>query len=281
LNRTADLCVDIRVRRDVEEVCERLALDGLRLCHGHRRELERLIAELPAIHDDLDRPAGPPSASAGGGAAGLNVDEAAADLRGQIHHDLLWWCRYVADCRGFHRPASETPTSAAAWLTLQVDWLAADQHASRELLPVLRELTGRAYGLTDIPARYLDLGDQCLIHTEGERCEGVVTLVVRGDEWTAVCPACRERAKLTGARYEAQDATPYLRVARRGKWIPAADVIRLAEVFGITASEDVVRQWKHRRRIVGRVGPIENMYDLGSVQRYLAQRQAETRRISA
>jgi hypothetical protein len=258
-------------------------VDGLRLCEGHYRELERLVAEMPARYDDLDRAL--LAAGAGGGAAGghpgLEIDEAAADLRSQIRHDLLWWCGYVADHRGVTRLRREDPFTAAAWLTIHIDWLAADQRAATELLPVLRELTGRSYGITDIPARHLDLGEQCLVNRDGERCTGIVTLVVRGDDWTATCPACRDRARRDGVRYEPQDAIPYLRLAQRGKWITADDVVHLAALFGVTANADVVYQWKSRKRIVGRAGPVENMYDLASVQRYLVRRQGDQRRVGA
>lgn len=267
----SDLCVDIRTRRDGDHYCQRIALDGLYLCHGHRRELARLITEMPARYDDLNRPLGPASPTGGGSDHGITIDEAAATLRSQIQHDLLWWCIYVADARGITRPGAADIHATTAWLTRHIDWCAANRPAAEELLPVLRELTGRTYGITDTPARYLDLGEQCLTHEDGDRCTGMVTIVIRGDDWVARCPTCEVD----------QDATPYLRLARRGQWITAAEVIHLAGLFGIAASEDVVRQWKHRRRIRGRLGHLQNEYDLRSVQRYLVQRQAEMRRISA
>ncbi|MBO0883673.1 MAG: hypothetical protein J2P17_25725, partial [Mycobacterium sp.] len=274
----SDLCVQTH-RVDPDR--PRPALDGLRLCHGHHRELERLIAELPARYDDLDRAI--TGAGSGGGTTthpGLNIDEAAADLRSQIRYDLLTWTTYVTRERGLLGPRSEEPNTTAPWLTIHIDWLAADHYAAVHLLPVLRELTGRTYGIADIPARHLDLEEQCLVHVDGERCDGIITLVVRGDDWTAHCPTCRAAAKEAGEPYVPQDATPYLRLARRGQWITAEDVITLAELFGIAASDDVVRQWKHRRRIRGRLGPDGVVYDLRSVQRYLVQRQTEQRRIA-
>ena len=265
----SDLCV---LEHRVDPDRPRPALDGLRLCWGHRAELERLIVQLPRLYDDLDA-ADTPTSNGGHGNShpGLDIDERAADLRSQIHHDLLWWCLYVVDTRGLTRPLNTSPRHTAVWLTVHLDWLAADPRAAVELLPVLRELTGRAYGITDLRARRLDLDAQCLVHRDGERCEGIVTLVVRGDDWTARCPVCRER----------QDATPYLRLARRGQWITAEDVLALADLFGIPCSDDVVRQWKHRKRIRGRLGPDGALYDLRSVQRYLVQRQAERQRMSA
>lgn len=269
---TTDLCVDVRRRRDGETMCQRLAIDGAYLCQGHRRELERLIAEMPARHGDLDRPTGaggPPVR--GGGEHGITVDEAAADLRRQIQHDLVFWCVYVADERGIGRPRRDDPLSLAAWLTRHVDWLVARREAAEELLPVLRELTGRALGIIDLRARRIELGERCLTHEGGERCTGTVTLVIRGDDWLARCGECGHD----------QEATQYLRIAQRGTWITAEDVIRLAELFGVAANVDLIYQWKRRKHITGMVGPAENLYDLGSVQRYLVRRTAERERMSA
>lgn len=266
LTRTAELC--LTERRG--ELCPNLALDGLRLCWCHRRDLERLIAELPARHDDLTRPLGAPSTTRGTSAPGLSVDEAAADLRHEMTALLASWCSVVVDTRGVTAPASEEIWRTAPWLTVHVEWCAAQEFAG-DMLAELRGVTGRSYGIADIPARYLDLGDQCLTHEDGERCTGVVTLVVRGDDWAARCPVCET----------VQEATPYLRTAQRGEWVTAEDVIRLAGVFGIACSIDVIYQWKRRKRIVGRPGPLGGLYDLGSVQRYLVRRQTEQRRISA
>lgn len=264
-----DLCV-LTHRLDPER--PRPALDGLRLCHGHRTELERRITELPNHHDDLNRPKN------GGGPKithktdpGIHIDETAADLRTQIQHDLLWWCIYVADQRGLNQPTRADPHTTAAWLTRHLDWLAADQPAAEELLPVLRELTGRAIGITDIPARRVHLGEQCLTHDDGERCPGEIVIVIRGDEWVARCPACMVD----------QDPTPYLRHAQDGQWITADGVIRLAALSGVTADRDVVRQWKHRKKITGIVGDVENLYDLRSVQDYLKKRQTDREKIRA
>lgn len=264
-----DICV-LTHRTDPDR--PRRALDGAYLCHGHKTDLERNIAELPARYNDLQRPkaAGGPKITFAN-KPGLTVDEAAANLRAQIQHDLLWWCIYVADQRGINRPTTADPTTTATWLTIHIEWLAANRPAAEELLPVLRELTGKAIGITDIPARRVELGEQCLVHADGERCVGEITIIVRGDEWIARCNVCGLD----------QEATQYLRIVQRGQWITTDDVIRLAALFGIAASSDVVRQWKHRRHIRGIVGDVENMYDLASVQHYLTKRQTEREKVGA
>jgi hypothetical protein len=249
----------------------RRAIDGLYVCHGHHAELERLIAEMPARYNDLDRPKG-----AGGpkitfaNEPGLTVDEAAANLRQQITGTIASWCRVVAEDRGITPPAGPEISRTAPWLTTHVDWCAAHRWVD-EMLLELRQVTGRAIGITDIPARRVELGEQCLVHADGERCVGEVTIIIRGDEWIARCSEC----------VGDQEATQYLRIVQRGQWVTADSVVRLAGLFGIVANSDAIRQWKHRKHIRGIVGDVENLYDLESVQRYLVKRQTDRERVTA
>ncbi|MER6892010.1 hypothetical protein [Streptomyces halstedii] len=174
---------------------------------------------------------------------------------------LASWCRVVAEDCGLTPPAGPEPSRTAPWMAAHIDWCAGNEWAA-VMLAELREVTGRAYGLADVRARRVPLAAQCLTHSGGERCTGAITIVVRGDEWAAHCGTCGT----------VQEATPYLRGTRGGRWVTAEGVIVLARVFGLPCSRDVVRQWHHRRRIQGRrIGDL-TWYDLASVQRYLAQR---------
>ena len=263
-----DLCI-LTHRNDPER--PRRAVDGLYICAGHHAELERLIAEMPARYNDLDRPKG-----AGGpkvvfsNEPGLSVDEAAATLRQQITGIIASWCRVVAEDRGITPPASPEISRTAPWLTTHVDWCAAHRWVD-EMLLELRQVTGRAIGITDIPARRVQLGEQCLIHADGERCDGIVTLIVWGEEWFARCPICGID----------QDAFPYIRIAQRGQWITADDAMRIAAVFKVPCSPDLLRQWKHRGHVIGMTGPTENLYELASVQKHLMKKLAEREKVGA
>lgn len=259
-----DLCV-MTHRQDPDR--PRPAVDGLYLCRGHLRELERLVAEMPARHDDLDRAllaSGPKTHTTS--SPGLTVDEAAADLRMHMTNLVASWCRVVAEDRGITTPAGPELARTSPWLIPHLQWCAAHRWVD-EMLTELRQVTGRAIGLTDIPARRIRLGEQCLTHTDGERCDGIVTIIIRGDDWTARCPTCRID----------QDAIPYLRAVRAGQWITGEEVIQLAALYGITASDDVIWQWRHRRRITARNDGRQNLYDLASVQQYLTRRTQRER----
>ncbi|HEY9367550.1 hypothetical protein [Streptomyces sp.] len=264
---TLDICVMTHAK-DPDR--PRQAVDGLYLCHGHREQLRRLVAEMPARADDLDRAAGVGGGRGDGTHGGIAIDDAAATHRQHMAGVLASWCRLVAEDRGITPPTGPELSRTAPWLLTHVDWCAAHRWVD-EMLTELRQVTGQAMGIADIPARRVPLGEQCLTHTGGERCEGEVTIVVRGDDWTAVCTVCDEK----------QEATPYLRAVQAGRWINTEGVITLARMVGIAASNDVVRQWHHRRRIKGRDDGRQKLYELGSVQAYLALRQAERERMSA
>lgn len=271
---TADICIASHAK-DPDR--PRRALDGRYLCHGHRADLEQLVAEMPALHDDLDRPRtpGPKSYGGGGESYGLTIDHAAADLRRAMAGTLASWCRVVSEDRGVHPPASPAIHHTAPWLVNDraghLDWCAANRWVD-QMLDELRELRRNARGMIDLPARRVDLGSQCLTHADGQRCAGTVVLVIRGDDWHAHCPVCGQR----------QDVGPYLRTLNRpGAWISQHGVIRLARARGFACSAEVVRQWHHRRKITGRQGASGIEYELDSVQGYLARRQAERERIAS
>lgn len=256
---STDVCV-MTHRTDPDR--PRQAVDGLYLCKGHLRELERLVEEMPDRADDLDR------ASSGGGGrgdgthGGIAIDERAADHRSHMAGVLASWCRLVAEERGITPPAGPELHRTSPWLARHVRWCAGNRWID-EMLLELRRVTGQALGIGDIPVRLVPLGSQCLTHADGERCEGTITIVVCGDDWTARCTAC------TGD----QEPGPYLRSVRAGRWITSSEVIAMAKVFGVIASDDVVRQWRHRRKITGRDDGRQMVHDVGSVLQYLAKRE--------
>ncbi|WUI00226.1 hypothetical protein OHR68_43290 [Spirillospora sp. NBC_00431] len=252
----------------------RQALPGLYLCEGHKGELERLVTEYPAYYDDLQRAHTP---GGGGrpvhGAMPLAIDEDTARHRSHMAGVLASWCAVVAQDRGITPPTSTEPADMSRWLRPHLDWCAAHDWAS-DMIAELRGATGKALGMVDIRAHRVLLAARCLTHQDGERCEGAVTITVRGDDWTAYCPVCET----------VQEAAPYLRGVRGGRWVTAEEVIAIARVFDLPCGPDVVRQWRHRRRILGsRSEDGTVVYDLASVQAYIAGRSAaqKARRLRA
>ncbi len=114
----------------------RRALDGLYVCHGHRDRLERNIAEMPRLHDDLiERLAGNDH-----GAALTREDErwplAVADHplpiavhvvehRDQMRHVVASWASLTAEERGLATPGTPMLSILSTWLLAHLDWACA------------------------------------------------------------------------------------------------------------------------------------------------------------
>lgn len=238
----------------------RRAAPDSHLCRGHLAELVRTLGELPALDADLERAHTP-----GRGRAAepcIPIDDDTARHRSHMTDVIASWCRALADETGQEPPADIGLGHTVPWLLTHIRACAGQPWAG-DLLAEVRDLARTARSLTDIRARRVPLAARCLRHEGGQRCAGAVTIIVRGNDWAAVCDACETR----------QDATPYLRGVRGGRWITTEGVVVLARLFGLPASRDVVRQWHHRRRIIGRHHDGVTWYDLASVQRYLAARQ--------
>jgi hypothetical protein len=246
----------------------RRAVDGLYICRGHTRELEQLVAEMPAKAGDLDRASGTGGPRPRGSHSEICVDDRAATHRAHMAGVVASWCRVVAEDHNITPPRSADLERTCPWLLPHLDWCAANRWVD-EMLLELRGVSKRAVALTDLPARTVPLAAQCLAHRDGQRCDGYVTIVVRGDDWTARCSAAECE--------EMQDATPYL----NGKGRVTIDgVQQMARLYGIPCSDEVVWQWKHRGKIKAeRLGDTV-WYDLASVTGYLSRRRAEHNRVA-
>jgi hypothetical protein len=249
----------------------RTALDGLYLCGPCRDQLEALLAQLPGLYADLEDRLASGSTSTGPAVSGsasepLPINTAVADHRHQIQHDLVWWCILVADERGIARPERDDPATTAAWLARHVDWCAGRRHAAEELLPVLRGLAGRARAIID-PDRKLPTGERCrTVGEDGERCDGAIVMRQAPDEtWSARCPMCGQ-----------QEAADYLHDALAGRWVTIERVeAYVLRVHGLRVARATIRSWAARERVQARTEREATWYELGSVNRYLEERERE------
>ena len=245
---------------------DRRALPTLRLCGPCRGCLERLIAEMPSLYADLGRALATTGSGgqrvSGSAAEPLPINPAVADHRHQMQHDLVWWCVYVAQERGIELPTSSEPTTTAAWLTTHAEWLAADQVAAEECLPVMRALAGRARGLLD-PDRKLPIGERCRVVIEGDRCEGTVMMVQKpSEEWAVRCSRCGT-----------QEAEPYLHDKLSGRLVTIERVEAYAlRRHGLRVARSTIRSWAARQHVHTTEAGGATWYDLGSVERYLSER---------
>ena len=151
---------------------------------GPRERALRALAELPELYHDCESllvrfPPAFAQRVAGGGSAGLFLDERVTDARRDIVALLASWSGLVADERGVTRPGRRDVTELSRFLAVHADWLLAHQVGScfaEELLAVAasaREVSRSG------PSRDIELG-RCV-----ERgCDNTMT-AIRGADGTS------------------------------------------------------------------------------------------------
>lgn len=246
------------------------ALPTLRLCRKHRDGLRRNIERLATMHGDLETVlAHGNSPQYGGRVTGtssepLPINAGVADLRDQIRHDLVWWVLFIADQRGLSGLPDDRVSEIAAWLLTHVDWIAGHKVASVECPPVMAGLAGRGRAMLD-PNRKLGTGERCrTTDDDGARCDGTIAMVQKPDEtWIANCTVCGT-----------QSAAPYLHDKLAGRWVTIERVQAYAlRTHGISAEKATIRSWALRGRVQSQSDGDRTWYDLGSVHRYLTERE--------
>jgi excisionase family DNA binding protein len=196
------------------------------VCAGHRAGLEKLLAELPALYDDLGlalrRSSG--TAHLGGPATETVVvnrrtgeeespawiNAAVADAREEIHNECVRFARDVSEGSGDDLPDVDEVPVIAAWLFRHLDWLC-DQLDVDETFGYLNGLTWNCKRVA-YPSgiRKAEVGP-C-----GGDCPGTLWLRGESDEnRTMNCDDCkrtveprywrRERKRIDGV-----DANPWL-----------------------------------------------------------------------
>lgn len=117
-------------------------------CAGHADRFTQMLAELPALHDDLGlmlttserRNADQGKAINGAKPSGLNLNERILDARREIHNECIRMVREVAEERAAKMPTVDTVSALASWLLTQVEWMA-DQDCADETYGYLATLT--------------------------------------------------------------------------------------------------------------------------------------------
>jgi hypothetical protein len=96
------------------------------------------------------------------------------EVRAEIRHVLVSWCRLVAEKRGIAPPVDTVPTMGA-YLAKHAEWLAASEYAG-EVADELAGYVSRAWGLAyPNGTRRVEVGPCPL-------CEGTLTAVVRATD---------------------------------------------------------------------------------------------------
>lgn len=149
------------------------------ICRGCHHRLERALAELPGLFDELVH-ALAPGRIIGARITGtpdhaLPINPAVAEHRKDIAGKLSSWCQLVIDERGVTTaPDNDRPVNTAPWLLIHLDWL--EQHDEVETFAAeVFELSSKAFSLAfPSGARRIKLGE-CV----EPDCPGTLSAVVR------------------------------------------------------------------------------------------------------
>ncbi len=193
-----DRCV-IPHRTDPER--PRRALEGLLVCAGHYGQLQRDLAELPDLHEDLALALHPENAwqrgvgqKVRGTAESARLNNARVEeARNCIRRDLASWSRLLVEDRELHlRPRNPEPAATAAFLAVHLDWLCAqpfvDEFAA-EVLGLARTARALVYpsGRRTFPVGPCPEVTSCEVATQLEqRCTGRLRAILHGDEGSRV-----------------------------------------------------------------------------------------------
>jgi hypothetical protein len=85
------------------------------------------------------------------------------------------------------------------------------------------------------------------------------------ETWSARCPVCGE-----------QEAADYLHDALAGRWVTIERVeAYVLRIHGLRVARATIRSWAARERVQTKTEREQTWYELGSVHRYLVEREQE------
>lgn len=214
MTRTATALCLATHRRDPDR--PRPAADGLNLCHGCHKGLDRNLADLPTLAVDVEDSLPSGCTSTGPTVSGsrtprLPYNPRAGNLLSQVRHDLVHLVHRVLDERGLTAGPAPHVTAMCAWLRKHVHWLAAHPDAG-VYRDILAELVGRCWGVLDPARAPLAIGP-CAETVDGQTCDGYLWVAIRRDGDTAPsviwCDTCTLELDTTqwhrfGRRYTAR-----------------------------------------------------------------------------
>lgn len=164
----------------------RLALDGLRVCFGHREQIGERVGQLGAAHEALVRrltASGQGQGHVSGTRpVGLSLIDPVATCRADLYTMLAGWGREVYYNRRLTPPADSCP-AIGAFLVLHLDWLCALPAVDVQRLAAdLAHFRSLAYGLLYPSGRRRYDAGQCVEvnwcdvpSRTAQRCPGMLT----------------------------------------------------------------------------------------------------------
>lgn len=126
-----------------------LAADGLRLCTLHAARIGQHAVQLAELYDELALRLVAATSSgepvSGSGDTTRLPNPAAVEVRTEIRHVLVSWCRLISEERGFALPVDQVQ-ALGRYVAASAPWLAASEYAD-EVAGELADLRRRAWGV--------------------------------------------------------------------------------------------------------------------------------------
>jgi hypothetical protein len=203
----------------------REAAPGYRLCWGCRTSLARNLAALHDLAPDLEaalsraNTVGEKVAGSPGRVSELN--EHAAAVRWQIHHDMVTTVRLVMTERGLHlAPAAEIGVMAH-WLGVHTDWLSAHGSAGERANEAADWVSAARAAINPNPPKRVPIGPCPIVD-----CPGILSAVVRPQDsllpstitcswWQQLSDDTRTRLLEDGAEPHAWTSSSWHALGRR------------------------------------------------------------------
>lgn len=172
------------------------------LCHGCDKHLEKTVAEIPALVDELNQTlariatAGP--RTSGNPEHPLPYAPLAADALRHLHLMVGTWAMHVADTRGVTMPRRPTTQALATFLVTHHEWLVHQPEVDDYKQGILDAYHQARRAVAPSITRKIDLGlcgdiVTCDVQTRSEEpCGGILRAVVADDGAVpdVVCTSC-------------------------------------------------------------------------------------------
>jgi hypothetical protein len=195
---------------------EKEAAPGMHLCDGCIVGLQKDLAELVRIHDELmeegvsgtgpsTEPVGFVTGSRGDGKPELRYNRAAIEAAGQIAFDVEWAYKNIR--RDRRLPVMSNAVSLGAmveWLGEEVGWIAGNRSYAVAFRDTVRGLVSYAVMVLDPKSKRIEVGP-CIEKVGGEKgvaCTGTVYMKGEGPRCSLACNVCGKAVPVRGwAKY--------------------------------------------------------------------------------
>lgn len=234
--------------------CGKPVADSAYLCGTGTFLLERVLAEIPALSQELETTRLRQSRTGGKGVGfltgtherGLPWNVKAGEVADHLKVILVGWTRVTLDAGRGRMPQDSTP-ALALFLLSQREWLR-HQHFAADVLSELTEATRPIRRIVDIAPDLAYAGvcsEQYPLEADGllTIAECPQDLYAPLDKDTVTCPAC-------DAQHDMKRRREVLLEAVEDKLLGASDLSRALTLYGEAVTKERIWKWRERGQLI-------------------------------